>query len=164
MLRQTLADEALNYTTDELYFGSKRAELEQKVRDQVNKVVNAEGANVGQLGFINTLRFPEGYVKSIANKIQALQDAQRVEAEKQISVANAAKITAEAKGRADAKIEDARGDAESQRIRTLSITPQILEMKRLEIQATLAEKWDGGMPQYMMGNSNSGPTMLLQMK
>ena len=163
ILRQHLADEALKFTTDELYFGSKRAELENIVRESVNKIVNPEGANVGQLGFVNTLRFPEGYVKSISQKIQALQDAQRVEAEKQIAVANAAKITAEAKGRADAKIEDARGDAESQRIRTLSITPQILEMKRLEIQERLAEKWDGGMPHYMMGGSNSGPTMLLQM-
>jgi regulator of protease activity HflC (stomatin/prohibitin superfamily) len=161
-LRQTLADEALKYTTDELYFGSKRAELETNVRNAVNKIVNEEGATVGQFGVVNNFRFPDGYVKSIAAKIQALQDAERVDAEKKIAVAEAQKQVAQAKGIADSKIETARGEAESQRVRTMTITPQILEMKRLEIQERLAEKWDGGMPQYMMGSSGAGPTMLLQ--
>ncbi len=163
ILRKELADTALNYTTDELYFGAKRAELEKKILERVNAIVNDEGAQVGQLGFVNNLRFPAGYIKSISDKLQAIQDAQKVDAQRQIAVAEAQKKVAEAKGDADSRIENARGDAESQRIRTLSITPQILEMKRLEIQEKLAEKWDGGMPQYMMGSNGAGPTMLLQM-
>lgn len=151
-LRKNLSDIALNYTTDELYFGSKRAELEQKVQEAVNKTVNEEGINVGQLGFVNNLRFPTGYVASISQKIQAIQDAQRVEAEKAIAVAEAQKQVAQAKGVADSKIEQARGDAESQRIRTLSITPQILEMKRLENEANAIGKWDGALPYNMYGS------------
>jgi regulator of protease activity HflC (stomatin/prohibitin superfamily) len=144
--RQALADTANQYTADDLYFGTKRGELEQRVKDTVNKATAEYGVNVIQFGFLNNIRLPEGYVNSIKMRVQAQQDAQRVESEKAVASAEAQKIVVTATGIANAKIEAARGDAESQRIRTLSITPQILEMKRLDNEKSAIEKWDGSLP------------------
>lgn len=148
--RQALADEALKYTTEEMYFGSKKVQLELDVKNNINKATLDYGVLVTQFGFLNNIRPPTSYVQSIQNKLTALQDAQKVDAEKQIAQAQAEKSVTEAKGRANAKIEDARGDSQAAQIRTSSITPQILEMKRLDIQMQTIEKWDGKLPETMV--------------
>jgi regulator of protease activity HflC (stomatin/prohibitin superfamily) len=148
--RQALADEAVKYSTEEIYFGSKKVQLETDVKAAVNKITNDFGVVVTQFGFLNNIRPPANYVQSIQNKLTALQDAQKVDAEKQIAQATAEKVVVEATGRANAKIADAKGDATAAQIRTSSITPQILEMKRLDIQHETIERWNGQLPTTMV--------------
>jgi regulator of protease activity HflC (stomatin/prohibitin superfamily) len=148
--REALSNEAANYTCEEIYFGSKKTELLAHIQKHITDATVSYGVNVVQLGFLNNVRPPDPWVTSIQSKLTALQDAQKVEAQKQIAQAEAEKSVTEARGRANAKIEDARGDSQAAQIRTSSITPQILEMKRLDIQMQTIEKWDGKLPETMV--------------
>ena len=76
-----------------------------------------------------------------------------------------AKMVAEAEGQARSEVERARGDAASQierakgeaeanRLRQASITPQLLEWKRLENQRALIEKWNGELPRMVVGDKS----------
>ena len=48
----------------------------------------------------------------------------------------------------------AQGEAEANRIRQASITPQLLELRRLENQRALIDRWNGQLPQVESGSGN----------
>jgi hypothetical protein len=54
----------------------------------------------------------------------------------------------------------ARGEAEANRLRNSSLTPQLLELKRLENDRARIEKWNGDVPRMVMGDKTG---MMLQM-
>ena len=68
--------------------------------------------------------------------------------------AEVAKTVAEAEGEAKSAIERARGEAESNRLRQASITPQLLEWKRLENQRAFIDHWNGELPRTVLGDKN----------
>ena len=53
-----------------------------------------------------------------------------------------------------AQIERARGEAESNRLRVASVTPQLLELKRLENERARIEKWNGDVPRMVVGEKS----------
>ena len=53
------------------------------------------------------------------------------------------------------------GEAEANRIRLSSLTPQLLELRKLENQTALIDKWNGQLPTVESGASGSG--LILQM-
>ena len=59
-----------------------------------------------------------------------------------------------ARGEATGHIERAKGEAEANRVRQASITPQLLEWKRLENQRALIEKWNGELPRLVVGEKS----------
>jgi regulator of protease activity HflC (stomatin/prohibitin superfamily) len=77
-----------------------------------------------------------------------------------------AKTVAEAEGEARSQVERARGEgtsmierahgeAEANRLRQASITPQLLEWKRLENQRALIDKWNGDLPKTVLGGKEN---------
>lgn len=50
-------------------------------------------------------------------------------------------------------IARAKAEAEGLKAQREQITPELLELRRIEMQAKAIEKWTGEVPQYMMGNS-----------
>lgn len=50
-------------------------------------------------------------------------------------------------------IARAKAEAEGLKAQREQITPELLELRRIEMQGKAIEKWDGSVPQYMMGNS-----------
>lgn len=63
---------------------------------------------------------------------------------------------AEADGDAKSSVARAQGEAEANRIRQTSITPQLLELRWLENQRELIDRWNGQLPQVESGGSNGG--------
>ena len=55
----------------------------------------------------------------------------------------------------------AKGEAESNRIRQSSLTPQLLELRRLEIQHAMIDQWNGQLPTVQSGQGPGG--LILQM-
>lgn len=47
----------------------------------------------------------------------------------------------------------AKAEAEGLKAQREQITPELLELRRIEMQAKAIDKWTGEVPQYMMGNS-----------
>ncbi len=83
-----------------------------------------------------------------SNAIEAKQVAQQ-EAQRAVFVAE------KAKQEAQADIERARGQAESQRLLQSTASAQTIELKRLEVQMAAIAKWNGGVPSTMINGSGS---------
>jgi regulator of protease activity HflC (stomatin/prohibitin superfamily) len=118
-----------------------------QVRDVVQKELAAYGVQIDQLGFIGAPRPPQNVIDAINLKVQATQIALQKQTEVQQATADAQKRVAEAEGDAKSQIARANGEAEANRVRNSSLTPQLLELKRLENQHDLIWRWNGQRPQ-----------------
>lgn len=146
--RDAFNEEGAKYTVEQAY-GEKKEELLTNVRARINSFMEPYGVAIEQFGFIGAPRLPEDVTTALNAKIQATQNAVKVRNQ-----------VAEATAEADKKIELARGEAESNRLLANSITPQLLEWKRLQITEQAVQKWDGARPK--VEGSDAG--LLLQIQ
>jgi regulator of protease activity HflC (stomatin/prohibitin superfamily) len=160
IVRNSLNEVASIYTIEEIY-GLKKTEFLRKVEDMIQAKVAPVGVGVQQFGFIGAPRVPEVIAQSITAKARAIQDAERARNELAMTQAEAAKKIAEAEGDAQSQINRAKGEAEANRIRQSSLTPQLLELRRLEIQRAMIDKWNGQLPTVQSGQGTGG--LILQM-
>lgn len=143
--RNVIANVGSEYTFDEVN-GAKKEEFFMKI----NKTLAADLAPYGVIiaangiSSIGSLRPPEDLKKAIAMKVKAIQDSQRITNELQSSVAEAKK-----------KVAEAEGAAAAMRAKSASITPQFMELKKLEIQEAAIDKWDGKLPDTILGGGNN---------
>jgi len=119
-------------------YGTKTSEASAKVTEKMAET--SEG-----LGFIITdvtLGTPEldkTTQKAIDARVQASQELEKIKLDKQIATEEAEKKRIEAKGTADAQIEKAIGESESNRLLSESITPELIRLK--ETEARLQHGW-----------------------
>jgi regulator of protease activity HflC (stomatin/prohibitin superfamily) len=93
-------------------------------------------------------------------KTQAIQQAERARNELATTQAEAAKKIAEAEGDAKSLVTRAQGEADANRIRQNSLTPQLLELRRIENNKEMIDKWNGQLPTVQSG---SGGGLMLQL-
>ena len=160
IVRNSLNEVASTYSVEDIY-GVRKAEFLLKVQALIQSKVTPVGVGIQQFGFIGAPRVPEVIATSITAKARAVQEAERARNELAMTQAEAAKKIAEAEGDAQSQINRARGEAESNRIRQSSLTPQLLELRRLEIQRAMIEKWNGQLPTVQSGQGAGG--LILQM-
>lgn len=120
-----------------------------KVRDEVQELVKPYGVSVKQLGFVGAPRPPQGVIDAINLKVQAQQNALKVQNEITTAEAEANKKRAVAKGEADARVLAAEGEAKANRAVQASITPELLRWTELQNQKAAVDKWDGKQPQVV---------------
>ncbi|HEY9126329.1 MAG TPA: SPFH domain-containing protein [Acidobacteriaceae bacterium] len=159
VVRNSLNEVASTYSVEEIY-GVHKAEFLHKVEALIQAKVAPVGVGIQQFGFIGAPRVPEVISAAITGKAQAIQNAERAQNELAETQAEAAKKIAEADGDAKSGVARAQGEAEANRIRQASITPQLLELRRLENQRALIERWNGQLPQV---ESGGGSGIMLQM-
>ena len=160
IVRNSLNEVASTYNVEDIY-GVRKAEFLQKVQDMIQAKVTPVGVGIQQFGFIGAPRVPDVIAQSITAKARAVQEAERARNELAMTQAEAAKKIAEAEGDAQSQITRAKGEAEANRIRQSSLTPQLLELRRLEIQHAMVDKWNGQLPTVQSGQN--GGSLLLQM-
>lgn len=148
--RDAFNEVAGTMSAEEIYGAQKEAFL-QKVRTRVNKEVNNFGVEVQQLGVIGGMRLPPNVIEALNNKIKATQVAQQKENELRATQADAAKQVAEAEGQAKAWIATAEGTAKANQIVQNSLTPGVVEWKKLEIQQIQVSRWNGQLPTTVAG-------------
>lgn len=120
----------------------KRMVLKKEIDDGLMSRLAAYGVTLNDVSIVN-LTFSSEFTKAIEEKQVAEQKAEQ------------AKYAAlQAVEDAKAAVNQARGQAESQRLVKETITPALL-------QKLAIEKWDGKFPQYMGG---SGPLPFLNVK
>ena len=144
-VRNAASQMASEYLFDDIN-GSKKEEFLTKLNDQLSKAVEPYGVVTGKnsLSLIGAFRVPDNLRNAIGARVQAIQDAMKAENELRVYKANAAKAVAQAEG-----------EAAAMRAKSSSITPQLLELKRLEIQLEQIHKWNGAYPTTMLGNGTS---------
>jgi regulator of protease activity HflC (stomatin/prohibitin superfamily) len=159
VVRNSLNEVASTYSVEEIY-GEHKAEFLHKVEALIQTKMTAVGVNIQQFGFIGAPRVPEVIASAITAKAQAIQNAERAQNELAQTQAEAAKKVAEADGDAKSAVTRAQGEAEANRIRQASLTPQLLELRRLENQRALVDRWNGQLPQV---ESGGGSGIMLQL-
>jgi regulator of protease activity HflC (stomatin/prohibitin superfamily) len=153
VVRNSLNEVASTYSIEEIY-GEHKAEFLHKVEALIQTKLTPVGVGIQQFGFIGAPRVPDVISTAITSKAQAIQNAERAQNELAQTQAEAAKKIAEADGDAKSAVARAQGEAEANRIRQASITPQLLELRRLENQKALIDRWNGQLPQVESGGGN----------
>jgi regulator of protease activity HflC (stomatin/prohibitin superfamily) len=158
--RSAFNEVGVKLTVEEV-LSSKRKDLETDAEKVIKNHLAKDGVRIANIGFTSALRPPQAITDRINAKIAAIQDSQRVENELRTTEAEAKKQVAQAEGNAKARIEAAQGEAKSNQILLQSITPQLIEWRRLELQQAAVQKWNGSVPQVQMGGSGGGAVPFL---
>jgi regulator of protease activity HflC (stomatin/prohibitin superfamily) len=158
IVRNSLNEVASTYTVEEIY-GERKAEFIGKVQKMIEQKVSPVGVVVQQFGFIGAPRVPTMIAQAITGKARAIQEAERARNELAMTQAEAAKKIAEAEGDAKSLVLRAQGEADANRIRQSSLTPQLLELRRIENNRALIDKWNGQVPTVQTGQGG----LILQM-
>jgi regulator of protease activity HflC (stomatin/prohibitin superfamily) len=160
VVRNSLNEVASTYTIEQIY-GEQKAQFLHQVEALIQEKMSPVGVVIQQFGFIGAPRVPEVIASAITAKARAIQNAEQANNELAETQAQAAKKIAEAEGDAKSNVTRAQGEAEANRIRQTSITPQLLELRRLENQKDLIDRWNGQLPQVESGQGSGG--ILLQL-
>ncbi len=140
--RDALNEIASKYALEDLY-GAKKEEFLNLVKARINNDIGRYGS-ISQFGFTGALRMDPRIVDALNNKLKAVQDAITAENQLRQTEADARKLVAQKEG--EGKANDALAK---------SISPALLEWKRLEIAEICAQKWDGRQPEYLSGTGNN---------
>jgi regulator of protease activity HflC (stomatin/prohibitin superfamily) len=151
VVRNSLNEVASTYNVEQIY-GEQKAEFLNKVQVLIQQKMEPVGVMIQQFGFIGAPRVPTVIAEAITSKAQAIQDAERARNELAKTQAEAAKTVAAAEGEAKAAVTRAQGEAEANRIRQTSLTPQLLELRKIENQKALIERWNGQLPSVQTGS------------
>ena len=165
IVRNSLNEVASVYTLEDIY-GENKARFLHESRERVQAQLAPVGVEIQQFGFIGKPRFTAAIEQAITQKTQAITEAERARNQLAVTQAEMAKNVAEAegearsqveraRGEATSQIERARGEAEANRLRQASITTQLLAWKRLENQRALVDRWNGQLPQTVLGDKAS---------
>lgn len=148
---------ASSMSVDEIY-GPRKEELFTCAEKKVQEEYNPKGLVITRLTLNSEVRLPKQVKEAMEASTAATQDAQRVEREVASAEAEGKKTVATARAAAEARLAGAEAEAKSNQIVSDSLTPALLELKRLEIEKTKAERWDGKLPAVSGG---SGTSMIL---
>lgn len=125
VFRSAVADVTARFFAKDMHT-AQRAEIEKEVRDQMHKLLQERGFNIEAV-LLKSVRLPAGLSRAIEEKLQAEQEAQRME-----FVLNREKLEAERR-----KIE-AEGIRDAQKIISEGLNPMIIQFKSIEAFKELA--------------------------
>lgn len=144
MVRDAMNEVASTMTVEDIY-GLHKNEFITAVNQRVKADAIKDGIYIDKIYLIGSFRLPETVVNSINSKIQASQNAMKVENEVATAKAEAQKTIINAQAGAQAEAQKtlivAESRAKANKILSESITPQYLQFQALS-------KWDGKLPQY----------------
>lgn len=120
-------------------YSTKRSEVSQAITEYLNSKLQSEyGINVASALIID-VQLDDALKEKVQAKEQAKQDAEKAELDKQTAIAQAETDKVKAESAAAVAIEKAKGQAESNRLVSESLTPELIQMK--EAEARLKHGW-----------------------
>jgi regulator of protease activity HflC (stomatin/prohibitin superfamily) len=141
MVRDAMNEVSSTMTVEEIYGEKKGVFI-----DAVNRIVKSEavsnGIQVDKVYLVGSFILPDTVIASINSKIQASQNAQKVQNEVATSRAEAEKTIVVAHANGQQVLINAESQAQANKILAASLTPEFVQY-----QALL--KWDGKLPTMM---------------
>ncbi|KAB2813963.1 prohibitin family protein [Phaeocystidibacter luteus] len=119
VFRSASADVCAQYFAKDMHSGM-RSEIEQQIKERMNATLYEQGLIIEAV-LMKNIQLPPGLASSIERKLQAEQDAMRMEF-----------VLQEERQEAKRKIIEAEGTRDAQQILSEGLTPQILELRRIE--------------------------------
>lgn len=145
MVRDAMNEVSSTMTVEQIYGAQKEIFI-----SKVNVIVKEEAARTGieveKIYLVGSFELPENVIASINSKIQASQNAMKVENEVATSRAEAQKTIVEAEARGKQILINAESQAKANKILSESLTPEFVQYQTIL-------KWDGKLPQYSGGNA-----------
>lgn len=153
----------------DLYNAEVQSQLQIAIQQEVEEYARPYGYTVKQV-FLQDIDLPEAIKKQVENtKIREEQvNAEKAELARKEQIAQQAVVQAiadkEARSNAaqanerdaDARLYAAKKEAEANAILQRTITPEMIRWKELDVQQTIADKYQGGVPQTVMGSDYAG--------
>jgi len=143
--RTAIRDNAVNYQAVDLY-STKREEFQFKINKTISDNFAKNGLEVQQI-LVRNITLPESVRQSIESKIQAEQDAQKMQF-----------VLQKERQEADRKRVEAQGIADYQKIISTGLTEQQLQYQTILAQRDIALSPNTKI--IIMGNSKGAPIML----
>lgn len=129
MIRDAINEIGSGYSVEEAY-AIKKTELMMAVEKKVREEVAPIGILIDRIYIVGSMRLPEAVLQALNSKIEATQTAQKIQNE-----------VMQAKAQAEKAVAIAKGEAEANRIKQLSITDTLIRYESVQ-------KWDGHLPLY----------------
>lgn len=134
---ETLKAITAQYTAEELI--SKRPEVSAQVKEMLGKKLTKYFIKLEDIN-IKEFAFSEEFNKAIESKQTAEQNA--LKAQRDLD-----RIKIEAQQ----QITQAGAEAEALRLKKQEVTPELIQLKQIEVQEKALEKWDGKLPSVTGG-------------
>lgn len=133
-------DEANHWSVDSLFNnrGQFEAAIVAAANNRVSKYFNISGLRTN-------ITPPEQLQNAITAKTKAIQEVQVAENERLVAIATGERMVAQARADSASRVITAAGEAEAINRKRLVLTPEYVEMIKVE-------KWDGKLPQVQSGN------------
>lgn len=144
MVRDAMNEVASTMTVEQIY-GAQKEVFISKVNEIVKKEALANGIEVDKIYLVGSFVLPNTVINSINSKIQASQNAMKVENEVATARAEAQKTIVEAEARGKQILINAESQSKANKILAESLTSEFVQY-----QAII--KWDGKLPTFT-GNS-----------
>jgi prohibitin 1 len=119
VFRASSADVTAKYMAKDMHTGS-RLEIEEEIRARMDELLRPRGIIVDAV-LMKSIRLPSGLARAIEEKLEAEQDAQRMEF-----------ILQRESQEAERKRIEAEGVAQANNILNLGLTPAVIQFKSLE--------------------------------
>jgi regulator of protease activity HflC (stomatin/prohibitin superfamily) len=139
-------NEVASTMTVEAIYGAGKEKFISRVNEIVKKEAAENGIEVDKIYLVGSFELPQNVVESINTKIQATQNAMRVENEVATSRAEAQKTVVDAEANAKQIMIRAEAQARANKILADSLTPEFVQY-----QAVL--KWNGELPKTNASNA-----------
>lgn len=143
MVRDAMNEISSTMTVEQIY-GAQKEIFIQKVNTIVKREAGQNGIEVEKIYLVGSFELPETVINSINSKIQASQNAMKVENEVATARAEAQKTIVDAEARAKQITINAESQAKANKILADSLTKEFVSY-----QAIL--KWDGKLPTITSG-------------
>lgn len=140
MVRDAMNEVSSTMTVEQIY-GAQKEDFIQKVNKIVKPEASSNGIDVEKIYLVGSFELPPTVVGSINAKIQASQNAMKVENEVATARAEAQKTVVEAQARGQQILINAESQAKANKILAESITPEFVQYQSIL-------KWDGRLPKY----------------
>jgi regulator of protease activity HflC (stomatin/prohibitin superfamily) len=138
-VQEVLKASAARYTAEELV--TKRESVKQIIHEELAKVLKKSNIELLET-YLTDFEFSSEFAKAIEFKQVAEQQALKAKRD-----LDRIKIEAEQ------QVAKARAEAEGLKMQRAAITSELLELRRIEMQKNAIDKWDGKMPEVMLGGT-----------
>lgn len=165
--KQVLQAEVRSYLTK--YSISEIASNGEKINADIqvllSKVMGERTPFTVRYAGVTNIKYPDIITQAQENSAKRREMIAQEEAQLEVSKVSLSRELQEAKMQRAIEKEKAETEAQAQTVLAAAVDPRSLRIKELEIQKILAEKWNGGLPNTIMGGSGGDiPQMIMDLR
>lgn len=132
---------------------SSLEEVNAKLRERLTKALGERTPFSVRYVGITDIKYPDIITNAQEGAAKRREQIQQEEAQLEISKVSLERQLQETRLQRQIQKEKAETEAEAQRIQAQTIDPRILELRKIENQASWIDKWDGKLPTTTLGES-----------